>query len=196
MRILPFSRLPVTPWKNGGGVTREIAAAHAGEGLVWRLSVADVDSDGPFSNFAGLTRILTVTGGNGMELASPAGMLHALPFQPLRFDGGLNLEARLADGPLRDLNLIFDPLACEGEVIFLCGPLRRNLQANPGLIHAVHVLRGPVGAGQAGALQPGDTALSEAGGMKLHLAAGAAVLLVTLAFPAQTDASKAVTALR
>ncbi|MEC4600651.1 HutD family protein, partial [Burkholderia vietnamiensis] len=46
--------LVASPWKNGGGVTREIAAYPPGAALdafAWRVSVADVGAGGPFSRF-------------------------------------------------------------------------------------------------------------------------------------------------
>ena len=54
MRLLRFHELPVSPWRNGGGVTRELAAlGGAGGDLLWRLSIATVNADGPFSTFNG-----------------------------------------------------------------------------------------------------------------------------------------------
>lgn len=55
-----------TPWKNGGGVTRQIAAwpEHAGlDDFGWRISTARVDVAGPFSHFAGIDRTLAVIEG-------------------------------------------------------------------------------------------------------------------------------------
>ena len=109
MRIIRFSELQQTPWKNGGGITREIAVARAGDCLIWRLSIADVGVDGPFSKFNGLQRILTVIAGRGMELISPHETLQADYAVPVRFDGGWDTQSKLKDGPLRDLNLIYDP---------------------------------------------------------------------------------------
>jgi len=56
-----FSRDTITtlPWKNGGGVTREVAKSHS-RAPFWRLSIANVDQEGLFSSFEGLDRILTV----------------------------------------------------------------------------------------------------------------------------------------
>ena len=68
---LALSSLPATPWKNGGGTTREIAAFPPGAGLDdfgWRLSVAEVERDGPFSVFSGVDRTIVLLDGAGMRL--------------------------------------------------------------------------------------------------------------------------------
>lgn len=52
--IMPFtfSSLPVTPWKNGGGETREIVSVPSPDApFLWRASIATLQSDGPFSAF-------------------------------------------------------------------------------------------------------------------------------------------------
>ena len=77
MDFLLCSDLVEVPWKNGGGTTREIAAGKMDEKTAWRLSRADVDQDGAFLEFAGLTRILTVVSGGGMVLKHAGGMLDA-----------------------------------------------------------------------------------------------------------------------
>ena len=56
------------PWRNGGGVTTEIAIAPDGAGLVgerflYRVSIADVMSDGPFSRFEGYDRHIMLPAG-------------------------------------------------------------------------------------------------------------------------------------
>lgn len=196
MRIIRMSGLTAAPWKNGGGVTREIAAGRRGGALLWRLSMADVASDGPFSNFAGLTRILTVIEGNGIELVSAAGTLYADYGQPVRFDGGLKIEGKLVDGPLRDFNLIYDPLSCDGKVLAVAGPHRQALRANPGLILAVFCLHGDVALDGSAHLHASDTAIVESGTVQLDLAKGALALLATLALPAHAEASRSATASR
>ncbi len=50
--MVPFqlSTLPVTPWKNGGGETREIICVPAPDApFLWRASIATLQADGPFS---------------------------------------------------------------------------------------------------------------------------------------------------
>lgn len=53
MQLLKGVDLVEVPWKNGGGITRNIAEGKTALGPTWRLSRADVAGDGPFSNFAG-----------------------------------------------------------------------------------------------------------------------------------------------
>ena len=58
------------PWKNGGGSTDEIATYPRGAGLDafdWRVSIAHVASDGPFSRFPGVERTITLLEGAGMR---------------------------------------------------------------------------------------------------------------------------------
>ena len=71
MRILRAADRIPTPWKNGGGLTCEVAAWPPGASLPhfeWRASIAEVTSDGPFSDFEGVDRVITVLEGAGLEL--------------------------------------------------------------------------------------------------------------------------------
>ena len=107
MRILRIDDAPAQPWKNGGGVTRELLVWPAGGDWQWRVSVADIEADGPFSAFPGVERWFTVLKGAGVELTVD-GQAHRLTraSPPLRFDGGAATHCRLLDGPTRDLNLM------------------------------------------------------------------------------------------
>ncbi len=121
MTIVRRSVFTTVPWKNGGGITHEVAKAEYDGRLLWRLSLAEVASDGPFSLFPGLARILTVIEGAGMDLLSPAGeVVHPLPpLVPIHFSGDEQLTGRLRAGPCLDFNLIYDPqrLVATAEVI-------------------------------------------------------------------------------
>lgn len=108
MRLLLPNAFHTQPWKNGGGITHEIARQDHGGQILWRLSIAEVALDGPFSAFPGLSRILTVIEGAGLYLDTPHGRLDALPLAPLTFSGDLPVQSRLIDGPIRDFNLIWD----------------------------------------------------------------------------------------
>ncbi len=190
MKFIPFDTLVKTRWKNGGGVTRSIADATKDGTTLWRLSMADVETDGPFSDFTGLTRILTVIKGGGLTLRSGQTELMAKLWEPVRFDGALKVFATLDAGPLTDLNLMFDPLRCRGDVLPLRGPHRQQLAPHRACTHAVVGLVGSARFAGKTILQPGDTLLLETVSGPLVLETGDAALLITIETRDQTEASK------
>ena len=99
------------PWKNGGGVTTELACRPRGATFAtfdWRVSMARVEVDGPFSLFAGVQRILAVIEGEGLHLEIAGETLPPLSAgsDPLDFAGDVPVNARLLAGPIVDLNLM------------------------------------------------------------------------------------------
>ncbi|WP_411035316.1 HutD family protein [Shinella sp. BYT-45] len=99
------------PWKNGGGETVEVAVHPEGAGLSdfgWRVSMATVASDGPFSVFPGIDRTLAVLSGDGMALAIEGLGERLLTPQsaPLAFPADAPTTARLTGGPVTDLNVM------------------------------------------------------------------------------------------
>jgi environmental stress-induced protein Ves len=111
MRILRAAGYRVMPWKNGGGTTIEIAVSPEAAGLDdfdWRISMARVETSGPFSSFAGIDRTLSVLEGKGIVLdiagRLPARLTAASP--PLSFPGDVPTGATLIDGPITDLNVM------------------------------------------------------------------------------------------
>ncbi|PWW00500.1 hypothetical protein DFR52_103707 [Hoeflea marina] len=180
MDIFRFADLIEVPWRNGGGVTRDIASVHEDGALVWRVSMADVDSDGAFSDFSGLMRILTVIDGAGMDLLTPAGTLVALPGVPVLFDGGMAVSSVLRDGALRDFNLFFAPDRFGGSVVAIAGPGQRFVAAGGGQRRLLHCMSGRVAAGEDTVLGKGDTALLRDEITEIRLEDGATILLVSL----------------
>lgn len=114
-----------TPWRNGNGRTTEIAIsppdASLDGGFDWRLSVAEVTADGPFSSFPGYDRSLTLLSGGGILLdAGEEGDIELRePFKPVRFRGEWQVEGRLLGVAARDLNLISKRETTAGRVGFL-----------------------------------------------------------------------------
>ena len=98
------------PWKNGAGLTREIAFGGASSSdFDWRISLAEVAHDAPFSAFAGIDRCIVLLRGAGMQLRSTDGAIdHALttPLVPFRFAGDVALDASLVDGPSSAFNVM------------------------------------------------------------------------------------------
>ena len=116
------STLPATPWKNGGGVTHEVARHPANAGLDlfdWRVSIARIASDGPFSAFAGVDRVITLLDGGGVHLTSDVGGIdHRLDcaLQPFAFPGDVSIQARLLAGESNDFNVMTRRAACRAHV--------------------------------------------------------------------------------
>jgi uncharacterized protein len=111
MRIIRANGCKTTPWKNGGGSTTEIAAEPAGSSLEsfdWRISMARVVSDGPFSDFPGIDRTLAVLKGSGMVLTigSNAPVTVSSGTDPVSFAGDVPTSARLVAGEITDLNVM------------------------------------------------------------------------------------------
>ena len=106
-RLVALDDTPPQPWRNGGGVTRELLASPAGERWQVRVSVADIEADGPFSTFAGVRRWFAVLEGDGVALAiDGAEQLRRAGDPPLQFSGAAAVTCRLLHGPSRDLNLM------------------------------------------------------------------------------------------
>jgi environmental stress-induced protein Ves len=120
-RVLSPADYRRMPWKNGGGQTHEIAVHPDGAGsaaFAWRVSVAEVAQDGPFSRFPGVDRTLVLLAGNGIRLEGAGAPLDLrTPYEPITFTGEAELDCKLADGPVRDFNLMVRRTAATGEVI-------------------------------------------------------------------------------
>ena len=94
-------------WRNGGGRTRELLAWPAGPDWRLRVSLADIEADGPFSSFVGVQRWFAVIAGAGVELRFADAMHRLAPDSPaLHFDGAAAPYCALLDGATRDLNLM------------------------------------------------------------------------------------------
>ena len=104
------------PWKNGKGTTLELAINDGGtlDDFDWRLSIATVAQDGPFSNFSGITRNLILIEGAGIILdhdilghdgGKVTDTLTAL-LSVARFNGGNMTKGTLINGPIKDFNVM------------------------------------------------------------------------------------------
>ena len=111
MRVLRSASHRRMPWRNGGGETIEIVVSPDGAGLDdfdWRVSMALVASDGPFSSFPGVDRTLSLLEGRGIILSVegrvPLGLtrLH----EPVSFPADVPTSASLIGGPITDLNVM------------------------------------------------------------------------------------------
>jgi hypothetical protein len=131
------------PWKNGGGSTTQLALHEENARWLWRLSLAEVDEPGPFSDFSGYERTIMLVEGAGMELTidgrpSPA---LCLPYVPFVFDGGARTSCALVSGPVKDLNLMVDRRRASGSVEVIDTNLFRGTQMR-GACTLAYALRG------------------------------------------------------
>lgn len=111
MKLLRAADRRTMPWKNGGGSTAEIISRPEGAGLDafdWRVSIATVESDGPFSVFPGIDRTLAMIEGAGIELAVEGRPPVSMGWggEPALFPGDVAASAKLRRGPIRDLNVM------------------------------------------------------------------------------------------
>ncbi|TCZ88598.1 HutD family protein [Lysobacter sp. N42] len=186
-RVIPAVDYRRTRWANGAGWTREIHAEPAadGEGWDWRLSIAEVAAEAPFSTFPGVDRELVLLTGAGLRLDFADGQSVQLvpPHGRHRFSGERPLLGTPLEGPTQDFNLMWrrDRVAAELWRRPLVGTM--VLFADPGHTWVVHLLAGQARFSDDSGLPPlamGDTALLAAGDGRLRHAldgAGEALLI-------------------
>jgi environmental stress-induced protein Ves len=187
-RVVPANEYRRERWRNGAGWTREIAAEPGDGGeWVWRLSIAEIEQDAPFSRFSGIDREIVLLAGNGVRLRFDDGSVHALepPHGRLRFSGEAGVQGELIDGPTQDFNLMWRRDAIDAQLWHrpLVGPM--VIFADPGTTWAVHLLAGQARFADDSGLPPlaaGDSALLRAGDSRLRhvLDGGGEVLLAQL----------------
>ena len=106
LNVVRLDDMAQQPWRNGGGVTRELLTWPNADDWTMRLSVAKIEKDGPFSAFPGVQRWIVALTGVGMELGEPFNV-HLEPGLPVfSFDGQYAPMCTLTDGPTQDLNLM------------------------------------------------------------------------------------------
>lgn len=172
IRLLHPHQYQRTRWKNNGGWTTEIARSDdpaAPCGFRWRVSIAEIETDGPFSSFPGVDRDLLLLTGNGMELDindAPTVRMDRR-FQHIRFAGEDRVMCRLLAGPTRDFNVMADRQRCRAEVHArpLIGTM--VLFVDPGSSWLIHALSGSStlrGDATDSSASSGDTLLIESAG--------------------------------
>ena len=115
--LIPFAGLSAVPWKNGGGSTTEIAIEPPDAGFDnfdWRISLATISRDGPFSLFPGVDRTLALVDGHGMTLdIDGAERVLVCDDEPVvSFAGEARVEAMLNRGATSDFNVMTRRARC------------------------------------------------------------------------------------
>lgn len=169
-------------WRNGRGVSWDIASDRTGEAFDWRLAIARIDSDVPFSHYPGIDRIFTLIDGAGLSLdVAGAGQLPVPErFVPTHFSGDADCRCTLADGPCRALNLFLRRAALGAQVIIHDGG--GSVAVGHSGDTLLFVLRGTARIGDA-ALDLED-AVQISGPAQIILASDAALYEARLVVPA------------
>ncbi|TNE61619.1 MAG: HutD family protein [Alphaproteobacteria bacterium] len=171
------------PWKNGQGSTTEILSVPTdeGDGFKWRISIADVTADGPFSKFPHVDRTIMLIEGKGMVLdAGEAGTLDlSHPFTPVPFEGDWPVYGRLLGGPVKDFNVMSDRRYARTDVAVMTLGAVPQPVALKGAPIAVHLF-GPASLqwpdGRFVAARTGDTLVFDKGTNCLLAATGPAAV--------------------
>ena len=137
-----------TPWKNGGGVTIDIAelmlpgvAPGSWDGMVWRFGRTAIVTPAPFSDLSGFDRQQVLVAGSGLVLETPDGEIDVRrPFRPVRFDGETRIVSRLEAGPVEVVNLIGDRLRVSINLSCLVDGATR---AHPPGVHIIYAATTP-----------------------------------------------------
>jgi len=103
--VTRFADATTMPWLGGGGTTHELARQPEEGDFGWRLSVAEVQQDGPFSRLDGVDRVIVLCSPGRMTLHTPE-TVDLERFSPYSFDGGLQISCAVPDGPTQDFNVM------------------------------------------------------------------------------------------
>jgi len=141
---LPPAGFRRTPWKNGGGITIDIADAYgegivpgSWQGMIWRFGRTAIVAPGPFSDLTGFERLQMVVKGDGLVLDGPNGEIDLRrPFEVVRYDGGLPLVSRLENGPVEVLNLMADRALCDVAMQAITTGQRHELSQGRHVLYA------------------------------------------------------------
>lgn len=182
MQIIRSTSYTRMPWKNGGGETAEIAVSPAGADFAamdWRLSMATVASDGPFSSFPGIDRTLSVLAGAlRLEIdGAPVDLMEMSP--PHTFPGDAAVTGFVLRGPVTDLNVMTRRARLRHAVrrIAVAGEKTVTVAAGTLLLFC-HTGAVVLPAGET--LQTWDTAVGETSGGPFHVTARAPATLYVI----------------
>ena len=149
--IVRVDQVDAVPWRNGGGVTRELLAWPDPHDWLLRVSVAEIAASGPFSVFPGVDRWFAVLAGDGvrletaghaaLELTAAVDALHAFP-------GDVETNCTLLGSATRDLNL----MARRGRARLRTHPLSSSSRLETRAAGAGLFVTAPVVVANAGAM--------------------------------------------
>ena len=180
MKVVRAADQPRVRWRNDGGWTRDLARNSPNEhGFSWRVSIADVEAEGPFSIFEGCDRLLVLLEGVGMDLVRTDGG-ETMRLRPgagrARFAGEEAITAELLSGPTTDFNVMWER---SRFTLQQHDDWRdRALGGRPGSVVVVHVLSGALQTDRGIRGAVGETMIEESGQAIRLLGDGEAIVVV------------------
>jgi uncharacterized protein len=134
------------PWKNGRGVTTDIAALYRPEAksrdwteMLWRFGRTPILENGPYSDLTGFERLQVLIAGDGFTIHTEDGAVHrdlSRTYVPVRYDGGTKLTGRLNGGPVETVNFLYRRDTFDGDLSAPAPGTKLTLKAGTHLIHA------------------------------------------------------------
>jgi environmental stress-induced protein Ves len=115
--------------------------------LLWRVSIAEVASDGPFSRFDNIDRIIMLLSGGGFSLHGVGANPQVLdtPLMPFAFAGETPIHCSLKNGAVRDFNLMTRRGAVQAQLqVMSIGSAVQTLPLSPQTL--IYIVSGSVNA--------------------------------------------------
>ncbi|MDY0893223.1 HutD family protein [Frigoribacterium sp. CFBP9030] len=194
--VLRASARDVVPWRNGAGTTTVVAEGPPAEGgpttePAWRISIATIDRSAPFSEFAGVDRLLMTLSPAGLDLVIDGRRVRGEAFDVLPFAGESAVEAVDVRGTGLDLNLMTGRGAAVGTLVarHLDGELTLRSPGTPSTPSSwtvAVVVEGDVTSPTHGALALHDAVVIPSGGA-VQLTGRAAVIALAVIEPTRAS---------
>ena len=133
-------------WKNGKGVTREVAVYPPSgdlDNFEWRVSIAEVSEDGIFSVFHGVDRKLAVLDGTlVLNIGDNPAITLSRESEPVAFPGDVPCRANILSPLVRDLNVMTrrEHYSSRLTMVEMGGPATIAVEVDRTLIVALHNL--------------------------------------------------------
>lgn len=119
-RLLRAAERSAVPWKNGGGITREVAVSPAGSAFGdfdWRVSIAEIGVAGPFSLFPGVDRRMAILEGRlSLSIDGKAPLTLSRDSAAVSFPGEVPVFAEPLGALVTDLNVMTRRARCSAAL--------------------------------------------------------------------------------
>jgi environmental stress-induced protein Ves len=162
LQVLRAAQRKPVPWRNGGGVTREVAISPTGAALGefdWRVSIAEIALAGPFSIFAGIDRRMVVLQGSLLLQIDAQPALTVSPDSAaIAFPGEVPVFATPLGATVTDLNVMTRRGRCSADLTRHAAPLALEPRSGTTLLIARSILRVSAGGDEVD-LAPLDAVL-------------------------------------